>query len=267
MSRPYVKFSADETTIEVDVSTIDSVMSTNPIDKRTLSFVKLDLEGMELRALQGAAETLRHYRPCCVFENSLQSAEYEADEFFAFFRAVNYQLYDILGCPVDQVRWNRAGPWYFVAMPAMSTSDLLPLLWTSALEELLATHWVPASLQPRPAFFSPPAAADAPVVRGYIDAVESSITVTGWAADTRTGKPVASLVVTVDGTPLATFAPTKVRNDVAVATRQEGFTNSGFEATVRSMPTSRVEVFAELGDGRREKLGGPPAKTVGNDNS
>jgi FkbM family methyltransferase len=71
-SRNFVGFVPGYTEISVNAVTIDSVIETFP-DCRPISFVKLDLEGGEFRALQGAEKTLRTHGPCCVFENGLQS--------------------------------------------------------------------------------------------------------------------------------------------------------------------------------------------------
>ena len=152
-SRTYVDFVPDQTRVQVEVETIDSVVSS--IQTRgSLSFIKLDIEGGEFRALQGAEQTLRRHRPCCVFENGLESSadDYTADEFFGYLRRIDYELYDILGSPVDETRWSQSGPWYFVAMPRAHSGELLPLLWAAVLEELLICPWPPLGrLGPPPA--------------------------------------------------------------------------------------------------------------------
>ncbi len=158
-SRTYVDFVPDQTKVQVDVDTIDSVVTSVPT-QGSVSFIKLDLEGGEFRALQGAEQTLGRHRPCCVFENGLQSSadDYTAEEFFSYFQRVGYELYDILGSPVDETRWSQSGPWYFVAMPRAHGRELLPLLWASVLEELLMCPWPPAGQLARPpAIWAPPA--------------------------------------------------------------------------------------------------------------
>ncbi len=96
--REYVGFQPDHTEIEVGVTTIDAAVG-NSVRPGTVSFVKLDLEGGEFRAFQGAVETLRVHRPSCVFENGLSSSatDYGASDFFGFFDRVGYEVYDIFG--------------------------------------------------------------------------------------------------------------------------------------------------------------------------
>ena len=111
-NRSYGDFVPEQTEVQVEVSTIDSAF--NRDRSRPVSFVKLDLEGGEFRALQGAEQTLAACGSCCVFENGLESSadDYGPDEFFGFFRRIDYELYDILGCRVDQ----RGGPARTVAI-------------------------------------------------------------------------------------------------------------------------------------------------------
>ena len=147
-SHPYGEMVPDAE-IEVSAETIDSVMNANPSVGR-VSFVKLDLEGEEFAALRGAERTLRTHRPCCVFENGLEfcASDYGAEEFFGYFNALEYDLYDILGCAVDNTRWSWPGPGNFIAIHRAESHGLLPLMWTSVIEEMLASHWSPGLLGP-----------------------------------------------------------------------------------------------------------------------
>jgi FkbM family methyltransferase len=250
-SRTYVDFVPDHTKVQVDVDTIDSVVaSVRP--QGSVSFIKLDIEGGEFRALQGAEQTLGTHQPCCVFENGLQSSadDYTADEFFGYLGRVGYELYDILGSPVDETRWSQSGPWYFVAMPRVHGRELLPLLWASVLEELLICPWPPLGhLAPPPTGWPPPAGFRTSRGTGHVDRVEASIRISGWAGDHEAGQPARSVVILVDGMPVATAHPDKARNDVVAATGQAGLAQAGFEAALRTTAGHRIEVYGECGDG------------------
>jgi FkbM family methyltransferase len=255
-SRQYVAFVPDQVRIQVDVETIDATVS-DAIGTRALSFIKLDLEGGEFRALQGAERTLRAHGPCCVFENGLASsaADYSAEEFFDFFRRVGYELFDILGCEVHESCWPQTGPWYFVAMPSSRRRDLLPLLWASALEELMTSSWSPAQpLAPPPESFAAMPGSSPRGVVGCVDRLETLTRATGWSGDVAAGRPPRSIVVTVDGRPVATAYPSRPRYDVVTATGRPGFAECGFEFVLRTDPGGHVEVHAENDDGTFVKL-------------
>jgi hypothetical protein len=219
--------------------------------------MKLDLEGEEFPALRGAEKTLRAQRSCCVFENGLGGSanDYSAEEFFGYFRDLDYDLYDVLGCRVDETRWSRPGPWNFVAMPRADCHQLLPLLWASALEGLLASHWSPVPLAPVPPSFHDRVLGPSDVV-GYVDHVETFVRVSGWAGNRHSGRPTKSLVITSNGVPLGTLSPTILRNDVVVATGLGGLANSGFECVVPGITADRIEIHAESDNGTFSKLSG-----------
>ena len=257
-SRTYLDFVADETRVEVDVETIDAAVAAEQTRGR-VSFVKLDLEGAEFRALQGAEETLAAHRPCCVFENGLESSAdgYGPDEFFGYLQRIGYEFYDILGSAVDETRWRQSGPWYFVAMPGEAAGELRSALWTSVLEELLMCPWPPVeALAPPPAHWALRVDPSQGNGRGHVDRVEASIRVSGWAGDRGAGQPARSVVIVVDGTPVATAQADKARNDVVAATGQVGLARAGFEAALRTTPGHRIEVYGESGDGTFFKLVG-----------
>ena len=260
-SREYADFVPDETEVQVEVETIDSAVSMAQ-SPGSLSFVKLDLEGGEFRALQGAEQTLGLHGPCCVFENGLQSsaADYGAGEFFKYFEQIDYELYDILGCRVDETFWSRPGPWHLVAMPGPRSRELLPLLWASTLEELLTSLWSPMErLAPPPAGFASRAGTGVSGAIGHVDRVAASIRLTGWAGDLQLAQPARSLVISVNGTAVATAYPGKARHDVVAATGHVGLAHSGFELTVLTTAGEHVEVHAEAAYGTFVKLGGTEA--------
>lgn len=256
-SRKFVEFVPDETEVQVEVETIDSALNMTE-RPGSLSFVKLDLEGGEFRALQGAEQTLGAQGPCCVFENGLESSahDYGADEFFEYFERIDYELYDILGCRVNETFWTRSGPWHFVAIPKMRSPELLPLLWASALEELLVSPSTPVEqLGPPPADFASHVGSNASVI-GQVDRVDTSTRLRGWAADLQVEQPTRSLVVTVNGTAVASAYPGRPRYDVVAMTGHVGLAHSGFDLTVRTAAGERVEVHAEAADGTFVELGG-----------
>jgi FkbM family methyltransferase len=257
-NRTYVDFVPDHTKVQVEVTTIDSLVQT----VRTpgaVSFIKLDLEGAEFRALQGAEQTLITHQPCCVFENGLESSAdgYSADEFFGYLGRIDYELYDILGSPVDETRWNQSGPWYFVAMPRARSRGLVPLLWASVLEELLRSPWPPVKqLGPPPAHWARPAGAPTARATGHVDRVEVSVRISGWAGDLEAGQPARSVVIVLDGVPIGTAHTDQSRNDVVAATGQVGLAQAGFEAALRTKAGHSIEVYGECGDGTFFKLVG-----------
>jgi FkbM family methyltransferase len=258
-SRDYVGFVPEQTTVQVDLETIDLAVNTDLRADR-LSFIKLDLEGGEFNALKGAERTLRAHGPCCVFENGLESSAsgYDADEFFGYFKSIEYELYDILGCRVDEALWNQPGPWYFVAMPRVRSVELLPLLWMSALEELVTSPWVPREQGiVAAAAFRPRADSIGPALVGHVDRVDRFVRLSGWAADPESGRPARSLLVTVDGTIVAVRHQPRQRHDVTAATGLAGLADSGFDVVLRGTG-ERIEVYAEASDGTFVKLVGGP---------
>jgi FkbM family methyltransferase len=109
--------------VEVETTTIDLLMAQHP--GRRLRFVKLDLEGCELRALQGGRDVLRAARPLILFENDQEkSAElygYSKDEWFGYFDSLGYEIFTLWGQPYGSADWGRRDiPWYFIAAAAGS---------------------------------------------------------------------------------------------------------------------------------------------------
>jgi FkbM family methyltransferase len=109
--------------VEVEATTIDCLMS--QYTGRPLRFVKLDLEGGELRALEGGRAALATSRPIIVFENdqdnSAQAYGYSKDEWFDFFAALGYETFTLWGQAYGRDDWGRRDiPWYFIAAPAGS---------------------------------------------------------------------------------------------------------------------------------------------------
>jgi len=80
---------------------------------RPWRFCKLDLEGSEFRAPQGAVRAIERHRPVLVFENdragSARSYGYGPDDFFGFFGALGYRLRDLFGRPLVREEWESPG--------------------------------------------------------------------------------------------------------------------------------------------------------------
>lgn len=116
-------FDDDIRIIEVDATTIDALVSARR--PRRLAFLKLDLEGGELRALEGAASVLAHDGPLIVFENDQENSardyHYSKEDWFGFFTAMKYDTFNLWGEPYGPADWGRRDiPWYFIATPADS---------------------------------------------------------------------------------------------------------------------------------------------------
>jgi len=86
-----------------------------------VSFIKLDLEGSEFRALQGAKKLLTIYKPLVAFESSCEWAailgNYTSHQFFDFFSNIGYTLVDFFGNTFTQKDWTSGKKaWYFFAI-------------------------------------------------------------------------------------------------------------------------------------------------------
>ncbi|MEM1098876.1 MAG: FkbM family methyltransferase [Planctomycetota bacterium] len=77
----------------VPVETLDRL---HPADA-PLRLIKIDVEGAELAALRGGAETIRRCRPTIVFEctrSGMDAFGYDSDAMFAFFRdELDYEIF------------------------------------------------------------------------------------------------------------------------------------------------------------------------------
>lgn len=122
--------------IEVEATTIDALaLARRP---RQLALVKLDLEGGELRALEGAKAVLGRDRPLLVFENDQENSArdyvYSKEDWFGFFESMKYDVFTLWGTRYDPDDWGRRDiPWYFIAAAANSAhtkfvAQHLPLL-------------------------------------------------------------------------------------------------------------------------------------------
>lgn len=89
---------------------------------RPWRFAKLDLEGGEFRALEGAQAGIARWRPVVVFESgravAAEAYGYTAAQFFGLFARLDYRLLDLFGRRFGPAQWDaRPLPFYFVAVP------------------------------------------------------------------------------------------------------------------------------------------------------
>ena len=86
--------------IEVSASTIDKDVTELGIEPATVAFIKLDLEGGEYNALQGAKETLRSGRPFLAYENGVFAAKtmgYTDHDFSKMLEELDYVRVSVFG--------------------------------------------------------------------------------------------------------------------------------------------------------------------------
>ncbi|GGC61959.1 hypothetical protein GCM10011504_45240 [Siccirubricoccus deserti] len=124
--RPY-PLPPERELIAVETIRLDQVLAGTG---RAWRFVKLDLEGGEFRALQGAAEAMARHRPVIVFENaragSASAYGYDAESYFRFFEGLGYRLRDLFGRPFGRAEWDSPGlPWYFIGAAEAADQALL----------------------------------------------------------------------------------------------------------------------------------------------
>jgi FkbM family methyltransferase len=136
--RPY-PMPPEREMIEVETTRLDPLLAGAG---RRWRFVKLDLEGGEFRALQGAAEALARHRPVIVFENaragSAAAYGYDAESYFSFFEGLGYRLRDLFGRPFSRAEWESPGlPWYFIGAAEPADQALLDQAVPEILQAVL----------------------------------------------------------------------------------------------------------------------------------
>lgn len=90
--------------IKVEMRTLDSFLE----NFESLSFIKIDAEGAELRILKGAEKTLTTFKPALGFElgnSSLINYEYGAEDYFDFLKTLDYEIYSIFGNKLDRTEF------------------------------------------------------------------------------------------------------------------------------------------------------------------
>jgi hypothetical protein len=109
-------------------------------------FCKLDLEGGELRALQGGKSALRRYNPVVVFENGRESSArnygYSTEEWFKLFEEIDYRIFDLFGKQFERADWDTPDlPWYFIAVaPRSEEAQIIFERLPGILERYLDGH-------------------------------------------------------------------------------------------------------------------------------
>jgi FkbM family methyltransferase len=106
--------------IPVETITIDTFMSRHQISQ--VDVIKIDIEGAELLAFNGAKETIRHHRPIIHFELNplnLRSYPHTAEDVITFLTNHNYIIYDLEGneCTHQTVQELMKKDDVFMALP------------------------------------------------------------------------------------------------------------------------------------------------------
>jgi FkbM family methyltransferase len=108
----------DVTVVDVPMTSIDRLAKDHPI-----AFVKLDLEGGELGALEGAERTLQRDAPVLCLEYNIRGMKnigLDPVRLVTFLIDRGYALADIAGVAIDaeSARWDVWRPNYLLALPA-----------------------------------------------------------------------------------------------------------------------------------------------------
>jgi FkbM family methyltransferase len=116
-------------TPEIEVLTVPAKRLDEVISEReAVAFVKMDLEGGEFDALQGARRILERDRPLVVFEHAglYRSVYYNYSVFDLekFWHGLGYRLVDLFGRPVDGMRLEHWPVWYLVASASERSNTL-----------------------------------------------------------------------------------------------------------------------------------------------
>ncbi|MEM0502998.1 MAG: FkbM family methyltransferase [Thermoplasmata archaeon] len=82
--------------IKVEVKKLDDIIPENI----SINFIKIDVEGAEMKVLKGAQTTLKKNKPLIAFEFGIGGSDYyqtNAADIFNFFENLNYKIYDLKG--------------------------------------------------------------------------------------------------------------------------------------------------------------------------
>jgi FkbM family methyltransferase len=186
-SRDYGTINPDIEVLRTTTTTVDSLPEG---DLTRWRFCKLDLEGGEFHALRGSRQAMRRHRPVVVFEHFIDQGarhyDYSQAEWFAFFRELDYELFDLYGREYGAQNWGDASvPWYLIAAPAQSADA--ELVRALAGEIVLdCAHLARANLQRNRPVPTPPnshkLAVAAAAALGREGKPEDALTLYAWAA-------------------------------------------------------------------------------------
>ena len=105
-----------------------------------------------------------------------------------------------------------------------------------------------------PSTFAAQPDSSAAEVIGCVDQRDMSVRIRGWAGDLRSGR-VSSIVVTIDGRPVAAAATGQPRHDVVGATGLVALADCGFDVVVPVPSVVSVEVYTQTSSGTFKKIG------------
>jgi FkbM family methyltransferase len=108
----YCKVGNDYATIAVELKRLDDLLG----DRDNIGLIKLDIEGAEISALEGARELIRRNRPFIVMEycHNALSFEFrgkpiEGTTLFHYAREIGYKVYNIYGICLGNIEvWNTS---------------------------------------------------------------------------------------------------------------------------------------------------------------
>ena len=121
----------NEQIIKVGTFRLDDLISTS----KSISFIKIDVEGGELDVLRGAKEVLKSSQPIVAFEcgaSSYLGYHETPDEIFEIFSSLGYSIFSILGeemsnCEQFSKETHAQKFWDYIALPN-SKKELSSLL-------------------------------------------------------------------------------------------------------------------------------------------
>lgn len=114
--------------IEVDTIPLDHLLD----EIKSIQFIKIDVEGAELKVLQGARKLIEKFQPLIIFECGKGAADFYGttpEMVFKFFKEINYHIYNLsdyihgnssLDEPSFSHLFNNNIEYYFVAASGSS---------------------------------------------------------------------------------------------------------------------------------------------------
>lgn len=116
---------SDVDVLHVTTETLDTIIP----ESETVRFIKLDIEGAEFDALQGARRILERDRPLVIFEHgSIASASrynYDISDFMTFWDDLGYVVVDLFGRPRSGLRFQDNSVCYLVAGADKESLELI----------------------------------------------------------------------------------------------------------------------------------------------